>query len=284
MAIVEDNKLKEFYERMKKYIQKFFNLFKKHCPACGNVLKVAYNDNAICKELASDWELSDIDWTAFNKREGEYCVWCHFSLRTRIFTEALLKMLNQKMNTKYKSLSKLVEDKKFLELKIAEINGCGGVNSHLSKNKNLYYSEYGSENPEIRHEDLMNLTYESNFFDLVLNTETLEHIPNYRKALVETHRVLKEGGYYIFTIPILFDRKTLKRAELIDSKINYILPKSYHGLYSEKLEDRLVFWEFGSDFVSELKDLFVSVDIFIPDKNAHKSLCAFICKKGDKNE
>lgn len=38
-------------------------------------------------------------------------------------------------------------------------------------------------------------------FDCVLAFDVLEHIPDYRKALAETHRVLAPNGYCIFTVP-----------------------------------------------------------------------------------
>lgn len=254
-------------------------LSKNPCCVCGRRLKIGYTPCAICDDLAADWELSAVEWEIFNRREGEFCKKCNAALRTRIFTGALLKAVNATLKIGCSSLRDLLDEKRFLELKIAEINGCGNINQFLLKSTNVYYSEYGSKNPKIRHEDLMCLTYRSGYFDFVINTEVLEHIPDYRQALLETRRVLKEGGYYVFTVPIIFSRTTRKRAEWSEQGASHLLSKSYHGSYQEKNDDRLVFWEFGSDFLSELEELFETVEIFKPDEAAHECLCAFICKK-----
>lgn len=260
-----------------KDLMSFFN--KKPCCVCGEVLRTIYSKGAICKELANDWDLSTTDWQVFNLKEGELCKKCGSSLRIRIFIDAFLNVVNKVLDTKYISLNCLVKDEHFRNLIIAEINGCSNINKFLLPNQNVYYSEYGSLRPDVRHEDLMCLTYDSNLFDFVINTEVLEHIPEYCQALKETYRVLKNGGYYIFTVPIIFGRKTRQRAAIFDSDLRYLLPKSYHGPYQDKKDDRLVFWEFGDDFVSDLKKIFDNVEIFMPNTNAHRSLCAFICKK-----
>ena len=52
-------------------------------------------------------------------------------------------------------------------------------------------------------EDLAQLTYSDASFDLVLTSETLEHVPDLETALREIHRVLVPGGCHIFTIPQL---------------------------------------------------------------------------------
>ena len=42
-------------------------------------------------------------------------------------------------------------------------------------------------------------------FDLVLTSETLEHVPDLAAASREIRRVLVPGGRHIFTIPLLPD-------------------------------------------------------------------------------
>jgi SAM-dependent methyltransferase len=38
-------------------------------------------------------------------------------------------------------------------------------------------------------------------FDAVIAFDVLEHVPDYRQALVEVHRILSPGGFAIFTVP-----------------------------------------------------------------------------------
>jgi ubiquinone/menaquinone biosynthesis C-methylase UbiE len=49
--------------------------------------------------------------------------------------------------------------------------------------------------------DAQNLKYDNNSFDEVLLLEVLEHLPDYRKALTETVRVLRPGGKLHVSIP-----------------------------------------------------------------------------------
>lgn len=49
--------------------------------------------------------------------------------------------------------------------------------------------------------DLASLKFEDGFFDVVIATEVLEHIIDYRAAISELIRVLKKGGTLIVTFP-----------------------------------------------------------------------------------
>lgn len=50
-------------------------------------------------------------------------------------------------------------------------------------------------------QDLSNLDYKDEFFEVVICTEVIEHIPEYKKVINELKRVLKKGGYLIMTFP-----------------------------------------------------------------------------------
>jgi SAM-dependent methyltransferase len=54
-----------------------------------------------------------------------------------------------------------------------------------------------------RNEDLENMTFESNEFDLVISLDVMEHVYNPDRVFKEVSRTLKEGGLYIFTVPII---------------------------------------------------------------------------------
>jgi ubiquinone/menaquinone biosynthesis C-methylase UbiE len=50
--------------------------------------------------------------------------------------------------------------------------------------------------------DLTALTYENDFFDLIICNHVLEHIPDDKKAISEMYRALKKGGKAVITVPI----------------------------------------------------------------------------------
>jgi len=94
------------------------------------------------------------------------------------------------------------------ELRIAEINRVDGVHEALEDMARFHPSEYfanvrpGCHVAGLRHETLMGLSYEDERFDLVLTSETLEHVPDLTTALAEIRRVLVPGGRHVFTVPV----------------------------------------------------------------------------------
>ncbi len=43
--------------------------------------------------------------------------------------------------------------------------------------------------------------YRSNFFDIVVAWQTMEHIPNPRQVIIEVYRVLRPGGFFVLSVP-----------------------------------------------------------------------------------
>ena len=71
----------------------------------------------------------------------------------------------------------------------------------------------------------------------------MEHIHDSVKALSECRRILKKDGTMFFTIPIIHEKLTRKR---------HGLKNSYHGNYTAKPDDFVVYSEYGADFYTEL--------------------------------
>jgi SAM-dependent methyltransferase len=100
------------------------------------------------------------------------------------------------------------------------------------------------------NQDLTHLTFPTGSFDLVVHSETLEHVFEPEIALEEAHRVLKPGGRQIYTVPLLHRRTTRQRAVSgLGGEVQHLLAPSYHGLEGEDL----VVWEFGRDFIRQRK-------------------------------
>lgn len=49
---------------------------------------------------------------------------------------------------------------------------------------------------------LENLPFREGIFPLVISSETLEHLEDHKKALVEFYRVMKKGGFLIVSVPL----------------------------------------------------------------------------------
>ena len=167
----------------------------------------------------------------------------------------------------YDSLTELFTDKEFLKLRIAEINACGALHAYLSAHPNHYYSEWfdgiepGEVHDSVRCEDLQRLSYPDGYFDIILTSETIEHVPDPDNAWHEIHRALKVGGYHIFTIPVIPSRKeSVTRAKILDSKREDYLEPAYHGVWGD--ESMFVYTDFGMGVVEKLDAIGLKTQIF----------------------
>jgi SAM-dependent methyltransferase len=176
------------------------------------------------------------------------------------------------------SLREIFRQKSIQRLKVAEINSAGTLHPFLAQSPNLCYSEFGSKMPGIADEDLMKLTYDDESFDLVITSETLEHVPDIDVALREIRRILKPDGMHIFTVPLVMDRATTKqRARIENDELIYLSPPSYHGGANEGKSDFLVFYEFGADFISRCER--IGFEVVVKKDVSNPALIALITRK-----
>lgn len=174
---------------------------------------------------------------AFARKESCHCVWCGANLRARRIAQALLEINPAgPSNRRSDSIAAWVRRPEVQRLRIAEINGIGGLHERLQALPGLAYSEYEPEGKTgtlvqgVRNESLTDLTYPDASFDLVLTSETLEHVPSLDAALREIKRVLVPGGWHVFTIPWLPTvPATFARASVAtDGTIEHELPLIHH--------------------------------------------------------
>ena len=203
----------------------------------------------IWDSLAEQWELTPELRESLDLREGSVCAFCGTNWRVRHLAHVLLDEIGIKTGHRFKTVPQLVRSSAADGFKIAEVNELPGLHKYLEPLPGLTYSEYGGENSQ----NLMALSYADDTFDLFLTSDTLEHVPDFDLALSEIHRVLKPGGKHIFTIPIIWDRPTRQRAEMVDGGIVHHLPPSHHGGPDVSPDDYLVFNEFGGDAIRRIE-------------------------------
>jgi SAM-dependent methyltransferase len=180
-----------------------------YCVVCGRDSIFRFDSTIITAQLQRAWGISDILAEGFNRKESMFCDNCGCSLRIRRLATVLMQTFVEISGTSCKSVEELLQNEAFRQLKIAEINACGALHSYLKDHPNLYYSEWvsntkpGARHDGVRCEDLQCLTYPDNTFDIILTSETLEHVPDLDRAWREIHRTLKCGGYHVFTIPVV---------------------------------------------------------------------------------
>ena len=106
----------------------------------------------------------------------------------------------------------------------------------------------------IRCEDLTQLTYGDENFDVTFTFDVLEHVPDYRAAAKELFRTLKCGGWLLLTVPFCLARQenlTLARLLPGDS-IEHLHPAQYHG--NPLGPPSLCFSDFAWDLLEVLRE------------------------------
>jgi SAM-dependent methyltransferase len=202
------------------------------CPICGGdqfILK-----EVLWEELIREWGLNQLEVKYINKQQGLQCIVCNSNLRSMALAKAFLKLFSIECNFNEIHLIEKLKSKTILE-----INAAGNLTNYLQKLTNHILVSY----PEVQME---NLPFDDESFDLIIHSDTLEHVRNPNLGIEESFRVLRTGGFVLFTIPIIVDRQT---------KTRQLLPPSYHGQPLDEGERFLVFTEYGADF---WKDLAVS--------------------------
>lgn len=114
-----------------------------------------------------------------------------------------------------------------------------------------------------RHEDVENLSFESGEFDLVVSLDVLEHVNDPSRALSELHRVLKDGGELLLTVPFspVQDRNE-RRAIVRDGRLEHLRDPVFHG-NPLSAQGSLVFTDFGWELLEELQSLFRRAELVL---------------------
>lgn len=236
------------------------------CGACGFAGRPLQRD-LLWPSLIQEWALTPqwADW--MNQREGWRCARCGTNLRCGQLASAIVQFVALRHGSTARTLRELVRAPIARTLDIAEINLAGNLHRHLARCPGLRHSEYGSRDPKVPSQDLTGLSYADASFDLVITADTLEHVPDVDLALRETYRVLRPGGAHVFSVPVVWDRPTRRRALLRGSELVHLLPPSHHGTAGQHKSDFLVFHEFGADFQERCTAAGFSLRLLKDDRN-----------------
>lgn len=174
----------------------------------------------------------------------------------------------------------LFDDRKKKLLQIAP-NGPEKLLAELiQKVKSVEYLSGDLSNPlAMVHMDITDIHYPDNFFDVILCSHVLEHVPEDRKAIAELFRVLKPGGWAILQVPILGE-ETFEDPSVID-------PNERMRLFGQFDHVRRC----GTDYKNRLESVGFTVEIlpgselFTPSEIACSELIAeedraiWLCRK-----
>lgn len=177
-------------------------------------------------ELIASWGLSAEEVNYVDDQQGRACTACGASLRIVALGRAIQEGLGTRI-----MLRSFADNPTLRGLRILDLNGAEAISPALATLPSYVRANY----PEI---DMEALPYPSRSFDLVIHSDTLEHVPHPIRALEECRRVLADGGRLCFTVPVIVGRLTRSRDGM---------PKSWHGNADAMPDDYLVRTEFGAD-------------------------------------
>lgn len=120
----------------------------------------------------------------------------------------------------------------------------------------------------VQCQDVQNLSFPDEYFDVCTSLEVFEHVENDLQGFAEIFRVLKPGGFTVFTVPIDLNQKTIERTAWVDGQRQCILPPEYH---SDKLRGNqrvFCYRNYGYDIINRLKQVgFKKVEIIQSSPN-----------------
>ena len=193
------------------------------CSCCGSA--EMQMREVLWPALIDEWRIGSHEVAYINRQQGLHCSKCGSNFRTMALAHAIMACCR----TSGRFID-FVKNDVAKRLRILEINEAGQLTNFVSQLPNYTPARY----PAI---DMMSLPYPDASFDLVIHSETLEHVRHPIRGLSECRRVLVPGGFCAFTIPIIVDRLTQSREGLAPS---------YHGSPNNP-GDYLVQTEYGAD-------------------------------------
>ena len=195
-----------------------------NCPVCGGS---TFTDRPVLWDsLVTAWELSPEERAYVDRQQGTCCCRCGANLRSGVLAEALLGAAGGAG-----TLLEFVDTSAAATLEVLEINPAGSLSPVLARLPRHRLANY----PDL---DMQAMPYPDESFDLVVHSDTLEHVPDPSRALSECWRVLRPTGALCFTVPIIVGRLTRSCAGR---------PPSFHGNPAAESEDLRVQTEFGAD-------------------------------------
>ena len=217
-------------------------------------------------------------------REGYQCPECKSSLRYRGQAASILNIYGKNCHS---SLVVLSKDEEFSKLNIYEPGVIGPFRKLFSEYEgyrdSFYWDdvELGEAKDGIQCQSLEALTFEDNEIDLIISSDIMEHVRHPWVAFSDIHRVLKPGGYHIFSIPVHLPMMSMTKYR-VDTSTNediHIEEPHYHG---NGVGGRsLVYTDFGADIEQKLLEIGFNVKLDTID-HRHlevKRLLTFVTQK-----
>jgi hypothetical protein len=179
------------------------------------------------------------------------CIFCRSTPKYRAIVAVLEEHLGQSLSSYLKNPSHA----------LYELTSTSPIYRCHHHRLNYVCSVYFSDKPfkaemktRVWNEDIQDTHFPADSFDVIISSETMEHIRKPWDGFREMYRILKTGGIHCFTIPYYENRLTVSRIDTSRSTDVDLLPHIYHQ-DPYRRADSLVYTDFGSDIFDSLTAL-----------------------------
>lgn len=179
------------------------------------------------------------------------CVWCRSTPKYRAIVQVVEGHLGEPLGAFFRRPGRA----------LYELTTTSPIYRCHHRRANYVCSGYFSDRPfktEVRpgvwNEDLQDLHFPDASFDVVVSSETMEHVRRPWQGFREIARVLRPGGIHCFTIPYRADRLTTARIDTTGPEDIDLLPRQYHR-DPYRPQDSLVYTDYGKDLPALLGPL-----------------------------
>lgn len=232
------------------------------CSICGRNGPKLFLPEAVGDELVAMWGLNDAEAFELRLKESLICPWCGSKHRARrlaaVFADEFRRStLSELQQPDSADLTQRLSASNPI-LILNRIDGLDRMRmpatiTDVVQTDYVEGAEPGAIVDGIRNEDAQRLTFSDSTFEAVIDSETLEHIPDPNQALREIERVLRPGGAHIFTIPMKPGTERTESRIVRDASGTWtdrILPRLHHpgGTWGWEVHT-----EFGADFAGNLE-------------------------------
>jgi len=232
------------------------------CNVCGNQTRFFYTDPALY-------------------RESLICENCLTSSRYRSIARGVLKAIQEITEISAPSLTELQPTVEHISFSVYDTQhpfywytSAYPIPDLLSRCKWITRetSVYRTDKPlgfrlrsHFTNQNLENLSFADNSFDVVITSDVMEHVRLDNKAHEEIRRVLKPGGVYLFTVPhFRHQRETIVRVKVVDpadpTKDQFLMEKEYHGDTNSGDHKSLSYRSYGTEVDEFLSGLGFTVE------------------------
>ena len=219
------------------------------------------------------------------RREQLICSYCGAISRYRSMARGLLKAVEELTGVASASVKALARTRSRQRLRVLDTQvpfkfsrAAYMLPRHLAKVGwvDLFTSRYDEDlppgyvlGPNCSNENLEQLTFADDYFDIILTSDVMEHVRLADRAHAEIKRVLRPGGFYLFTVPFLsgqYETRTFIQVRDPHNPFDdVVLYEDYHEDGNAPGGRVAVYREYGLQLLYELKALGFTVNLFMTD-------------------